>query len=156
MVSNLEQIAIQILTEEAGVTDVKVHSEPGYCVLDGGECETKVHIRYSYPQWVMARVGRGSSTRKRLGPELVRAALRRARKNNEALARATSLIHHDGRFTPVNGYLSNSVYLRLSDDPHDARFRVQVTLRGSSLVVTGNTSWDEPLAREVESILQGR
>lgn len=154
--NDLERSAIQVLAEETGATDVKVHSEPGYCVLDGGECETKVHIHYSYPQWVIARVGRGSSTRKRLGPESVRAAVREARRNNEALARATSLIHHDGRFTPVDNLFSNSVCLRPSDDPHDARFWVWVAFYGSSLVVTNGVPWDGPMVEEVKRILRGR
>lgn len=153
--NDLEQIAIQALAEEAGV-DVKAYPGPYDCALVSDDYDIRVHIHYAYPQWVMARVGRGSSTKKRLDPESVHAALRRARKIDEALAEVSAIIREDGRFVPVDGSPSNSVWLRRSVNPIGARFNVQVVFRGSSLVVTGNTPWDEPLAREVESILQIR
>ena len=155
-VSDLERSAIQVLAAETGATGVKAHSELDYCVLVDDAHGARVHIHHSYPQWVMARVGRGSSTKKRLDPESVHAALRRARKIDEALAEVSAIIREDGRFVLVDGSPSNSVWLRRSVNPIGARFNVQVVFRGSSLVVTGNTPWDEPLAREAESILQIR
>ena len=155
-VSDLERSAIQVLAAETGATDVKAYSELDYCVLVDDAHGARVHIHHSYPQWVMARVGRGSSTKKRLSPESVRVAVRMAKKIDETLARAATLIRKDGKFVLVDGSPSNSVWLRRSVNPIGARFNVKVVFRGSSLVVTGNTPWDEPLAREVESILQVR
>ena len=153
--NDLEQIAIQALAEEAGV-DVKTYPVHDELILVDDDYKAGVHIRYSNPQQVRARVGRGSSTRKKLDPESVRVAVRMAKKIDETLARAATLIREDGRFTLVDGSPHNSIWLRRSNDPSGARFNVQVVFRGSSLVVTGNTPWDEPLAREVESILQIR
>ena len=102
-VSDLERSAIQVLAAETGATDVKAYPEPYYCVLASDDYDIRVHIHHSYPQWVMARVGRGSSTKKKLDPESVRAALLRARKIDETLARAATLIREDGRFTLVDG-----------------------------------------------------
>lgn len=154
--NNLERIAIKTLAEETGATDVKVYSEPGDCVLVDDDHGAGVHIHYPYPQWVMARVGRGSSTKKRLSPESVRVAVHMAKKIDETLARAATLIREDGRFTLVDGSPHNSIWLRRSVNPIGARFGVRIVFRGSSLMIFGNTPWDEPLAREVESILQGR
>lgn len=123
-VSDLERSAIQVLAAETGATDVKAHSELDYCVLVDDAHGARVHIHHSYPQWVMARVGRGSSTKKRLDPESVRAALRRARKIDETLARAATLIREDGRFTLVDGSPSNSIWLSRSKDSGGARLRV--------------------------------
>lgn len=155
-VSDLERSAIQVLAAETGATDVKAHSELDYCVLVDDAHGARVHIHHSYPQWVMARVGRGSSTKKRLDPESVRAALRRARKIDETLARAATLIREDGRFTLVDGSPSNSIWLSRSKDSGVARLRVQVAFHRSSLAVSGSAPQDDPLAREVESILQVR
>lgn len=155
-VSDLERSAIQVLAAETGATDVKAYSELDYCVLVDDAHGARVHIHHSYPQWVMARVGRGSSTKKRLDPESVRAALRRAKRIDEAFTEAAALICEDGRFVLVDGSPNNSVWLRRSNDPSGARFKVQVAFRRSSLVVSGSAPQDEPLAREVESILQGR
>jgi len=155
-VSDLERSAIQVLAAETGATDVKAYPEPYYCVLASDDYDIRVHIHYPYPQWVMARVGRGSSTKKRLDPESVRAALRRARKIDETLARAATLIREDGRFTLVDGSPSNSIWLSRSKDSGGARLRVQITSRGSGLAVSGNAPRDEPLVREVEDIIQGQ
>lgn len=155
-VSDLERSAIQVLAAETGATGVKAYSELDYCVLVDDAHGARVHIHHSYPQWVMARVGRGSSTKKRLDPESVHAALRRARKIDETLARAATLIREDGRFVLVDGSPSNSIWLRRSNDPSGARFKVQVAFHRSSLVVSGSAPQDEPLVREVESILQVR
>lgn len=155
-VSDLERSAIQVLAAETGATDVKAHSELDYCVLVDDAHGARVHIHHSYPQWVMARVGRGSSTKKRLDPESVRAVLRRARKIDETLARAATLIREDGRFTLVDGSPSNSIWLSRSKDSGGARLRVQITSRGSGLAVSGNAPRDEPLVREVEDIIQGQ
>ena len=150
--NDLEQIAIQVLAAETGATDVKVYPEPYYCVLASDDYDIRVHIHYPYPQWVMARVGRGSSTKKKLDPESVRVAVRMAKKIDETLARAATLIREDGRFTLVDGSPHNSIWLRRSN----ARFKVQVAFHRSSLAVSGSAPQDEPLAREVESILQVR
>lgn len=155
-VSDLERSAIQVLAAETGATDVKAYSEPDYCVLVDDAHGARVHIHHSYPQWVMARVGRGSSIKKRLDPESVRAALRRAKRIDETLARAATLIREDGRFTLVDGSPHNSIWLRRSNDPSGARFKVQVAFHRSSLAVSGSAPQDDPLAREVESILQVR
>ena len=154
--NDLERSAIQALTEETGATDVKAYPEPGDCALVSDDCGVRVNIHYSYPQWVMARVGRGFSTRKRLDAESVRAALRRARKIDEVLAEAAALIRKDGRFTLVDGSPSNSIWLSRSNDSGGARFRVQITSRGSGLAVSGNAPRDEPLVREVEDIIRHR
>lgn len=82
-VSDLERSAIQVLAAETGATDVKTYPELDYCVLVDDAHGARVHIHHSYPQWVMARVGRGSSTKKRLDPESVRVAIRRAKKIDE-------------------------------------------------------------------------
>lgn len=155
MVSNLEQIAIQALAEEAGV-DVKTYPVHDELILVDDDYKAGVHIRYSNPQQVRARVGSGSSTRKKLDPESVRVAIRRAKRIDEALTEAAALICEDGRFVLVDGSPSNSVWLRRSNDPSGARFKVQVTFHRSSLAVSGSAPQDEPLAREVESILQIR
>lgn len=155
-VSDLERSAIQVLAAETGATDVKAYPEPYYCVLASDDYDIRVHIHYPYPQWVMARVGRGSSTKKRLDPESVRVAIRRAKKIDEALAEAAALICEGGRFVLVDGSPSNSVWLRRSNDPNGARFKVQVTFHRSSLAVSGSAPQDEPLAREVENILRVR
>lgn len=155
-VSDLERSAIQVLAAETGATGVKAYPGPYDCALVSDDYDIRVHIHYAYPQWVMARVGRGSSTKKRLDPESVRAALRRARKIDETLARAATLIREDGRFVLVDGSPNNSVWLRRSNDPSGARFKVQVAFHRSSLAVSGSAPQDDPLAREVESILQVR
>lgn len=155
-VSDLERSAIQVLAAETGATGVKAHSELDYCVLVDDAHGARVHIHYPYPQWVMARVGRGSSTKKRLDPESVRVAVCMAKKIDETLARAATLIREDGRFTLVDGSPHNSIWLRRSNDPSGARFKVQVAFHRSSLVVSGSAPQDEPLVREVESILQVR
>lgn len=155
-VSDLERSAIQVLAVETGATGVKAHSELDYCVLVDDAHGARVHIHHSYPQWVMARVGRGSSTKKRLDPESVRVAVCMAKKIDETLARAATLIREDGSFTLVDGSPHNSIWLRRSNDPSGARFKVQVTFHRSSLAVSGSAPQDEPLAREVESILQIR
>ena len=155
-VSDLERSAIQVLAAETGATGVKAHSELDYCVLVDDAHGARVHIHHSYPQWVMARVGRGSSTKKRLDPESVRVALCMAKKIDETLARAATLIREDGRFTLVDGSPHNSIWLRRSNDPSGARFKVRVAFHRSSLVVSGSAPQDEPLVREVESILQVR
>ena len=155
-VSDLERSAIQVLAAETGATDVKAYPELDYCVLVDDAHGARVHIHHSYPQWVMARVGRGSSTKKRLDPESVRVAIRRAKKIDEALAEAAALICEGGRFVLVDGSTSNSVWLRRSNDPNGARFKVQVTFHRSSLAVSGSAPQDEPLAREVENILRVR
>lgn len=153
-VSDLERSAIQVLAAETGATDVKAYPGPYDCVLVSDDYDIRVHIHYPYPQWVMARVGRGSSTKKKLDPESVRTAVRMAKKIDETLARAAALIRKDGRFTLVDGSPSNSIWLSRSNDSGGARFRVQITSRGSGLAVSGNAPRDEPLVREVESILQ--
>lgn len=153
--SDLEQIAIQALAEEAGV-DVKTYPVHDELILVDDDYKAGVHIRYSNPQQVRARVGSGSSTRKKLDPDSIRAAVREARRNNEALTLATTLIHEDGRFTLVDGSPHNSIWLRRSNDPIGARFKVQVAFHRSSLAVSGSAPQDDPLAREVESILQIR
>lgn len=153
--NDLEQIAIQALAEEAGV-DVKTYPVHDELILVDDDYKAGVHIRYSNPQQVRARVGSGSSTKKRLDPESVRAALRRARKIDETLARAATLIREDGRFTLVDGSPSNSIWLSRSKDSGGARLRVQITSRGSGLAVSGNAPRDEPLVREVEDIIQGQ
>lgn len=153
--NDLEQIAIQALAEEAGV-DVKTYPVHDELILVDDDYKAGVHIRYSHPQQVRARVGGGSSTRKKLDPDSIRAAVREARRNNEALTLATTLIHEDGRFTPVDNLFSNCIRLRRSDDPIGARFKVQVAFHRSSLAVSGSAPQDDPLAREVESILQIR
>ena len=153
-VSDLERSAIQVLAAETGATDVKVYPEPYYCVLASDDYDIRVHIHYPYPQWVMARVGSGSSTRKKLDPDSIRAAVREARRNNEALTLATTLIHEDGRFTPVDNLFSNCIRLRRSDDPCGECFRVWITFYGSSLVVTNSAFWDDPMVEEVKDILQ--
>lgn len=153
--NNLEQIAIQALAEEAGV-DVKTYPVHDELILVDDDYKAGVHIRYSNPQWVMARVGRGSSTKKKLDPESVRVAVRMAKKIDETLARAATLIREDGRFTLVDGSPHNSIWLRRSNDPSGARFKVQVAFHRSSLAVSGSAPQDDPLAREVESILQVR
>lgn len=151
-----ERSAIQVLAAETGATDVKAYPEPYYCVLASDDYDIRVHIHYPYPQWVMARVGRGSSTRKKLDPESVRVAVRMAKKIDEMLARAATLIREDGRFTLVDGSPHNSIWLRRSNDPCGECFRVWITFYGSSLAVSGSAPQDDPLAREVESILQIR
>lgn len=151
--NDLEQIAIQALAEEAGV-DVKTYPVHDELILVDDDYKAGVHIRHFNPQQVRARVGSGSSTRKKLDPDSIRAAVREARRNNEALTLATTLIHEDGRFTPVDNLFSNSVCLRPSDDPHGARFWVWVAFYGSSLVVTNGVPWDGPLVEEVKDILQ--
>lgn len=153
--NDLEQIAIQALAEEAGV-DVKTYPVHDELILVDDDYKAGVHIRYSNPQQVMARVGSGSSTRKKLDPDSIRAAVREAKRNNEALARAATLIREDGRFTLVDGSPHNSIWLRRSNDPSGARFKVQVAFHRSSLAVSGSAPQDDPLAREVESILQVR
>lgn len=153
--NDLEQIAIQALAEEAGV-DVKTYPVHDELILVDDDYKAGVHIHYAYPQWVMARVGSGSSTRKKLDPDSIRAAVREARRNNEALTLATTLIHEDGRFTLVDGAPSNSIWLSRSKDSGGARLRVQITSRGSGLAVSGNAPRDEPLVREVEDIIQGQ
>lgn len=155
-VSDLERSAIQVLAAETGATGVKAHSELDYCVLASDDYDIRVHIHYPYPQWVMARVGRGSSTKKKLDPESVRVAVCMAKKIDETLARAATLIREDGRFVLVDGSPSNSVWLRRSNDPSGARFKVQVAFHRSSLVVSGSAPQDEPLVREVESIIRVR
>ena len=150
-----EQIAIQALAEEAGV-DVKTYPVRDELILVDDDYKAGVHIHYAYPQWVMARVGSGSSTRKKLDPESVRVAVRMTKKIDETLARAATLIREDGRFVLVDGSPSNSVWLRRSNDPIGARFKVQVAFHRSSLAVSGSAPQDDPLAREVESILQIR
>lgn len=155
-VSDLERSAIQVLAAETGATDVEAYPEPYYCVLASDDYDIRVHIHYPYPQWVMARVGRGSSTKKKLDPESVRVAVCMAKKIDETLARAATLIREDGRFTLVDGSPHNSIWLRRSNDPSGARFKVQVAFHRSSLVVSGSAPQDEPLVREVESILQVR
>lgn len=155
-VSDLERSAIQVLAAETGATDVKAYPEPYYCVLASDDYDIRVHIHYPYPQWVMARVGRGSSTKKKLDPESVRVAVRMAKKIDETLARAATLIREDGRFTLVDGSPHNSIWLRRSKDSGGARLRVQITSRGSGLAVSGNAPRDEPLVREVEDIIQGQ
>ena len=155
-VSDLERSAIQVLAAETGATGVKAHSELDYCVLVDDAHGARVHIHHSYPQWVMARVGRGSSTKKKLDPESVRVAVRMAKKIDEALAKVSTLIREDGRFTLVDGSPHNSIWLRRSNDPSGARFKVQVAFHRSSLAVSGSAPQDDPLAREVESILQVR
>lgn len=155
-VSDLERSAIQVLAAETGATDVKAYPEPYYCVLIDDAHGARVHIHHSYPQWVMARVGRGSSTRKKLDPESVRVAIRRAKRIDEALTEAATLIREDGRFTLVDGSPHNSIWLRRSNDPSGARFKVQVAFHRSSLAVSGSAPQDDPLAREVESILRVR
>ena len=152
--NDLEQIAIQVLAEETGATNAKVNPVHDELILDDDDRRTGVHIHYAYPQWVVARVGHGSSTRKKLDPDSIRAAVREARKNDEALTLATALIREGGRFTPVDNLFSNSVCLRPSDNPHGARFWVWVAFYGSSLVVTNGVPWDGPLVEEVKSILQ--
>lgn len=156
MVSNMEQIAIQILTEETGATDVKANPVHDELILDDDDRRAGVHIHYAYPQWVMARVGRGSSTRKRLDPESIRAAVRKAKRIDEALAEAAALIREDGRFALVDGSFVNSICLRRSNDPSSDYFRVWITFYGSSLVVTNRTPWDGPMVEEVKRILRGR
>lgn len=156
MVSNLEQIAIQILTEETGATDVKANPVHDELILGDDDHRAGVHIHYAYPQWVMARVGRGSSTKKKLDPESVRAAVRRAKRIDEALAEAAALIREDGRFTLVDGSFVNSILLSRSDDPSSDYFRVWITFYGSSLVVTNRAPWDGPMVEEVKRILRGR
>ena len=153
--NDLEQIAIQALAEEAGV-DVKTYPVHDELILVDDDYKAGVHIHHSNPQQVRARVGRGSSTRKKLDPESVRVAVLMAKKIDKALAEAAVLICEDGRFVLVDGSPSNSVWLGRSNDPGGARFKVQVAFRGSGLVVAGNTPWDEPLAREVESIIRVR
>lgn len=153
--NDLEQIAIQALAEEAGV-DVKTYPVRDELILVDDDYKAGVHIRYSNPQQVRARVGRGSSTRKNLDPESVRVAVRMAKKIDETLARAATLIREDGRFTLVDGSPHNSIWLRRSNDPSGARFKVQVAFHRSSLAVSGSAPQDDPLAREVESILQVR
>lgn len=153
--NDLEQIAIQALAEEAGV-DVKTYPVHDELILVDDDYKAGVHIRYSHPQQVRARVGRGSSTRKKLDPESVRVAVRMAKKIDETLARAATLIREDGRFTLVDGSPHNSIWLRRSNDPSGARFKVQVAFHRSSLAVSGSAPQDDPLAREVESILQVR
>lgn len=153
--NDLEQIAIQALAEEAGV-DVKTYPVHDELILVDDDYKAGVHIRYSNPQQVRARVGSGSSTRKKLDPESVRVAVRMAKKIDETLARAATLIREDGRFTLVDGSPHNSIWLRRSNDPIGARFKVQVAFHRSSLAVSGSAPQDDPLAREVESILQIR
>lgn len=155
MVSNLEQIAIQALAEEAGV-DVKTYPVHDELILVDDDYKAGVHIRYSNPQQVRARVGSGSSTKKKLDPESVRTAVLMAKKIDETLARAATLIREDGRFTLVDGSPHNSIWLGRSNDPGGARFKVQVAFHRSSLAVSGSAPQDDPLAREVESILQVR
>lgn len=130
-----------------------VHDE---LILVDDDYKAGVHIRYSNPQQVRARVGRGSSTRKKLDPDSIRAAVRKAKRIDETLARAATLIREDGRFTLVDGSPHNSIWLRRSNDPSGARFKVQVAFHRSSLAVSGSAPQDDPLAREVESILQVR
>mgnify|MGYP001740466329 CR=1 FL=1 len=153
--NDLEQIAIQALAEEAGV-DVKTYPVHDELILVDDDYKAGVHIRYSNPQQVRARVGRGSSTKKKLDPESVRVAVCMAKKIDETLARAATLIREDGRFTLVDGSPHNSIWLRRSNDPSGARFKVQVAFHRSSLAVSGSAPQDDPLAREVESILQVR
>ena len=155
-VSDLERSAIQVLAAETGATGVKAYPGTYDCALVSDDYDIRVHIHYAYPQWVMARVGSGSSTRKKLDPESVRVAIRRAKRIDEALTEAAALICEDGRFVLVDGSPSNSVWLRRSNDPSGARFKVQVAFHRSSLAVSGSAPQDEPLAREVESILQVR
>ena len=155
-VSDLEKSAIQVLTEETGATDVKAYPVDDELILADDDRRARVHIHYTYPQWVMARVGRGSSTRKRLGLDSIRAAVRRAKRIDEALAEAAALIREDGRFSLVDGSFVNSILLSRSDDPSSDYFRVWITFYGSSLVVTNRVPWDGPMVEEVKRILRGR
>ena len=152
--NNLERIAIKTLAEETGANNVKAYPVHDELILVDDDYKAGVHIRYSHPQQVMARVGRGSSTRKRLDPESIRAVVREARRNNEALALATALIRKDGRFTPVDNLFSNCIRLRRSDDPCGECFRVWITFYGSSLVVTNSSFWDDSMVEEVKDIIQ--
>lgn len=107
--------------------------------------------------FTLARVGKGSSTSYSTDVEDLRELIRKAARAQDLLARATSLISTDGRFSVVDSPFSNTVWVRFVGDTGDmspCRVQIKVDLDLSdSIVVRERMEEDLQTRREVEVLL---
>lgn len=107
--------------------------------------------------FTLARVGKGSSTTRSTDVEELRKAIRKAARAQDLLARATSLISTDGRFSVVDSPFSNTVWVRFVGDTEEmppCRVEIRVDLDLSdSIVVRERMEEDLQTRREVEVLL---
>lgn len=107
--------------------------------------------------FTMARVGKGSSTSYSTDVEGLRELIRKAARAQDLLARATSLISTDGRFSVVDSPFSNTVWVRFVGDTGDMPpFRVEIKadlIRSGRVLVRERMEEDLQTRREVEVLL---
>lgn len=107
--------------------------------------------------FALARVGKGSSTSRSTDVEDLRELIRKAARAQDLLARATSLISTDDRFSVVDSPFSNTVWVRFVGDTGDmppCRVQIKVDLDLSdSIVVRERMEEDLQTRREVEVLL---
>lgn len=107
--------------------------------------------------FTMARVGKGSSTSYSTDVEGLRELIRKAARAQDLLARATSLISTDGRFSVVDSPFSNTVWVRSKGDTEEMPpFRVEIKadlIRSGRVLVRERMEKDLQTRREVEVLL---
>lgn len=107
--------------------------------------------------FTLARVGKGSSTSRSTDVEDLRELIRKAARAQDLLARATSLISTDDRFSVVDSPFSNTIWVRSKGDTEEMPpFRVEIKvdlIRSGRVLVRERMEEDLQTRREVEALL---
>lgn len=107
--------------------------------------------------FTLARVGKGSSTSYSTEVEGLRELIRKAARARDLLARASSLVSADDRFSVVDSPFSNTIWVRFKCDTEEMPpFRVQIKADpdlSESIVVRERMEDDLQTRREVEALL---
>ena len=107
--------------------------------------------------FTLARVGKGSSTSRSTDVEDLRRTIREAARCQELLARASSLVGADDRFSVVDSPFSNTIWVRSKGDTEEMPpFRVEIKadlIRSGRVLVSERTEEDLQTRREVEVLL---
>lgn len=107
--------------------------------------------------FTLARVGKGSSTSRSTDVEDLRELIRKAARAQDLLARATSLISTDDRFSVVDSPFSNTIWVRSKGDTEEMPpFRVEIKvdlIRSGRVLVRERMEDDLQTRREVEALL---
>ena len=107
--------------------------------------------------FTLARVGKGSSTSYSTEVEGLRELIRKAARARDLLARASSLVSADDRFSVVDSPFSTTIWVRFKCDTEEMPpFRVQIKADpdlSESIVVRERMEDDLQTRREVEALL---